>query len=363
MAASAEGENMPYINHKPSEHSVYVVEWGKVKIPLVKYANPEVYSGTAEVQLSDFKRLVGERLRLLKAGRELEIELVSIYKESTGQHNPDWSSYPVLEQGRLSNEAASAFRLGIRQGDLIALRLSAPADSIIVQSAVIKVTSPYEAYEPAIEVPHPRYDADLYGFQVIQEPGRRPLLRIDTTSAATRHIYEMYRNNRLYKIIHIPGFQTRHRLIAGPSLMFPARSIHRSVLLGCGHDWLSLPEYTDLGDGDVRLLWGEMAAAPSSQTYLLQDLLAALNQPLRLMVGEQELPIRSFHLITHGRLRKAERYVADKLQEPALLKALCRLEPASTVYFDKVVIENERGQLLLFPQAFAFNIGTGPPLE
>ena len=345
------------INKQPAGRSEFVVEWGKVKIPLLKYANPEVYGGMVEIGLEEFQQLVQEELRLLKKDKVLAAELVSIHRESQSQADPFWYAYPGFEKGRLAEDIVSTFRQGIRRGDVIALRFSSGRENIIVQSALIKIADPFEAYEPAVPVPRPRYDGDVYGFQVIQEPGRRPLLRIDTTAEATRHIYDMYRDNRQYRIIQIPGFQTRHRLLTERDRLFRNREIRQSVLLGCGHDCLSLSDFTDFGDAEVHLEWGGMKASPSSENYCLEDFRASIPAPLHLMVGERELPIRSFHLFTHGRERQPEHYVADGLQTPALLKVLYRLQPASTAYFDKIVVEDEQGRLLVFPQAFAFNIG------
>lgn len=345
------------INERPGRESLYSVNWGGLEIPLAKYANPEVYSGSIEVEASDFRNIVGRELKLLKHGREQEVEVVSIHREPYSRSSSFWFSYPGFQERRLEPSVVSSLRQGIQQGDIISVRLFSKTDSTIVQSVMIKVAAPFEEYVPAVSVPRPQYDGEVYGFQLIQEAGRRPLLRIDTAAQATRHIYELYRPNRLYKIVHVPGFKASRRLLTDRDQLFATTAIRHSELLGSGHDWLSLPEYTAFEGADVDLWWGDMLASPSSENYRRQDFRTNITRELRLRAGQKELPVRGFHLFIDSKGSLPELYVADSLESPALLRALFMVQPASTIYFDKLIVENEAGRLMLFPVAFAFNIG------
>ena len=351
------------INERPERESPYSVDWGGLHIPLVKYANPEVYSGSIEIEIAEFRSMVGRELTLLKYEREQEVEVVSIHREPYSRFSSFWFSYPEFQNRRLEPSVVSTLSQGIQQGDVVAVRLFSKTDSTIVQSVLIKVADPFEEYHPEVSIPRPRYDGDVFGFQLIQESGRRPLLRIDTAEEATRHIYDLYRHNRLYKIVHVPGFKTRRRLLTGRDQLFEAPEVHRSELLGTGHDWLSLPEFTAFGGADVSLEWGELLASPASENYHLPDFRSNIMEELKLRIGKVYLPIRGFHLFIHGSGRQPELYVADSLQSPVLLKALYKIQPASTVYFDKIVVEDEQGKNWLVPVAFAFNIGAELPFS
>ncbi|MCB0586321.1 MAG: hypothetical protein KDD06_13495, partial [Phaeodactylibacter sp.] len=184
------------INERPGRESPYEVRWGRIQIPLVKYANPEVYSGSIELEISEFRNMVGQELVLLKYEREQEVEVVSIHREPYSRFSSFWYSYPEFKEQRLEPSVASTLSQGIQQGDIVSVRLFSRTDSTIVQSVRVKVADPFEAYSPSVSVPRPHYDGEVFGFQVIQESGRRPLLRIDTAEESTRHIYQLYRRNR-----------------------------------------------------------------------------------------------------------------------------------------------------------------------
>ena len=351
------------INERPERESPYTVEWGGLQIPLVKYANPEVYSGSIEIEISAFRNMVGQELRLLKYESEQEVEVVSIHREPYSRFSSFWFSYPGFQGRRLETSVATTLQQGLQPGDVLAVRLFSKTDSTIVQSVLIKVADPFEEYHPEVPVPRPRYDGDVFGFQLIQESGRRPLLRIDTAEESTRHIYDLYRHNRRYKIVHVPGFKTRRRLLTGRDQLFEASEAHRSELLSTGYDWLALPEYTAFEGADVSLEWGELLASPASENYHLADFRSNIKEELKLRIGNADLSIRGFHLFIHNWRRHPELYVADSLQSPVLLKALYKIQPASTVYFDKIVVEDEHGKRWLIPVAFAFNIGAELPFS
>ncbi len=218
-------------------------------------------------------------------------------------------------------------------------------------------------YEPEIKVAHPRHTRETFGFQVIQESGQRPLLRIDTSAAATRHIYELYRKNALYKIIHVPGFRTCNRLIADRDRLFTTQETRRSVTLAAPVDWKGLPEYVDYKGPEVELKWGELSANPMSINYHLWQVEGQVKDTLALYVGERALPIHSFQLYIAGRGQLPELWVAESLQQPELQKRLWQLEPAQSLYFDRILVEPQPGCLALFPQAFAFNIEAEQPFH
>lgn len=226
------------------------------------------------------------------------------------------------------------------------------------RSAPAPVTAPYE---PEVKVAHPRHTQESFGFQVIQESGQRPLLRIDTTAEATRHIYDLYRKHALYKIIHVPAFQTCNRLIADRDRLFSTQEIRRAITLAEPIDWKGLPEYVHYKGPEVELKWGELSANPMSVNYHHWQVEGQLKDTLALYVGGQPLPVHSFQLYIAGRNQLPELWIAESLQQPELQKRLWQLEPAQTLYFDRIIVETQPGCLALFPQAFAFNIEAEQP--
>ena len=339
----------------PIKESQFLLKWGKLEVPLLKYANPEVYRGNLKVSLPGFWDNVGYPIQLLNNGEEMEIEVVGINRMPWMRSDSVYANYPNTEEGLLPYSVVTLFRNNVRAGDFIGIRVFSKTKDIRVQSAVIEIEDPSAPYYPQVMVRFPYHVDDVSYFQVIQEPGRRPILRLDTVAVESKAIYDLYRENLLYEIIHIPDFKTRHRLITGEEKLFKTKDIRKSVVLGRESvDWLSLPEYVDyIG---AKLFWGEMEARPSSRNISLNTFRKNLSIPLDLWAEDRPLCVHSFQLIIDSEDHYPVMYASDDLTYPALQKALLQIQSESTVYFTEIIVEDEQGNRYWFPQEFAFII-------
>ena len=360
--SSTEANSLP-IHEPPYSGSEFHIKWGDTHIPLSKFANPEVYKGDLSIALDDFKTLITAPLKVYHQQKELPFEVIQIHREPYQRFGPFWFSYPDHKPDNgFESSVVSTFQSGIRPGDWVSLRIDA-ADSIRIQTLRIKIIDPLLPYNPAVKVPHPRHTSEAYGFQVIQESGQRPLLRIDTAATETRHIFELYQQNALYKVIHVPGFQTYSRLIADRDQLFSTQEVRRSTALTAPLDWKALPEYMDYHGPEVEIRWGPLLANPMSTNYHLWQIEGQLHQPLQLFVGDKTLPIHSFQLIIAGEDQEPEMWITNDLQQPELAKRLWQLAPAQSIYLNRIIVEPEPDCLFLFPQAFAFNIEGARPFR
>jgi hypothetical protein len=345
-------------NTQPEETTELFIHWGTAKIPLRKYANPEVYEGSVEISITEFWDLLAMPIDMKRKGKSLPFELADIYREPLSWSDSLRNNYPSLEGGQLGPDIIQKYREGVRQGDVISLRLFSTSDETIVQSAYLIITDPQKPYYPEKQVYQPRMQEDVFGFQVIQEPGKRPVLRIDTTAESTRQVYDLYKNNLLYKVIHIPGFQTQRRLLTDAHQLFNSREIRKSSVLDKAIiDWLQLPEYISYGYPSLKLGWGEMKATPSGMNQKLDFFRKQFVNQLELDIGGQKINIRGFKMIISSEQHHPRAVVADDIQHPVVQKMLSQVQPASSVYFTQLIIDGEEGQCMLLPQNFAFHIG------
>lgn len=343
------------LNEKPLDEYTYHIEWGQLKVPLEKYANPNVHKGVIKVELEDLLRALPEKIRILKGDKVLEVEVLHVSRPRRMSKEQLWFDFPITKKGQLSADLISSLREKLQTGDELYLRLEAEAEKLQIQPVLFQIGEPAKrSWTPGWRKGIQK-GGEVYGFQIINEEGRQPVLRIDTTSEKTKHILSLYQDNKQYKIIHIPGFKTRKRLVTERESLFPNKEIQLTNYLGFDFDLFTLSDYTDYIGKKVELHWGDLIANPESENYSVAKFQTQLQNQPQLWIGNVRYPVAGFHLLIVGEQNKPQRYIASRIDTLALQKVLFKLPPNTSVYFEHVIIEQE-GQHFHFPGTFGFHL-------
>ena len=331
-------------------------------IPLEKYANPNVHKGAIEVELATFLKIIGQKIKIFKGDKVLDAEVVHLSRPRQLSQEQLWFDYPKLENGRLAPSLVNTLSQKLQTGDVVYLRMVAQSEDLHVQSAVFQIGKPKQktwtpGWRPSIQK-----GGEVYGFQIINEEGRQPVLRIDTLNEETKHILSLYQENKQYKIIHIPGFKTRKRLVTERESLFTNKEIQNTVYLDFDFDLFTISDYTDFVGKKVELHWGKLIANPESEDYEVKQLHDQLPKQPILWIGNKQFQVKGFHLIYAGRTQKPVRYIASSINAPELHQALLKLPALTSIYFEHLIIERN-GQFFQFPAAFSFHLGESKEYE
>jgi hypothetical protein len=355
---TASGEKkdvMPIHSHLAVDYEYYV-EWGAIKIPLEKYANPDVYKGYAEVDLEEFYTLLSEKMEVFHKDKAVESELIQIDRPPFVRSNTFLFNYPSFQKGFLNGQTIERLKAEVEKGNEIHFRLFLKSDSIHIHSTVIKIRDTQSPYKPPVQLPEFDHHGEEYGFQVVNQSGKRPLLRIDTLNRGTKHIMDMYRGNQLYGVVHIPGFRTRRRLITDKDELFDAKAIGRTELIRNEYSWYELPEFTAYAGENYRLEWGGLIADPYSNNFGLAIFWENAALPVKLFVGDRPFKVLSFNLFVCARRAKPLLFITDRTGASAVQEVLQKLPLESTVYFNRLIVAGQDGRPMVFPGSFAFSI-------
>lgn len=342
---------------KPSNFKLKV---GDKEIQLYKLANQEVKAGGVEVELNEFLRAIEGPIELFYKEAKQPFKIINLRKYSfeTGDSRL-WKPYPKIIGDRLGPEELKEIREKVGIGSGIQMRLESEGDSTDLYAS-LWVKNPFGGYVPPFKV-RSNYFSQVYGFQLIQKDDRPVILRIDTTSNATKHVLDLYRNKSAYKVLHIPGFQTRRRMWRED--LFSNKDIIKTQLLDNPYDLFFLPEYIDYEPRKTKLRWGKMESRFNSENYTLAFFRKNIQNNYQIWIGDTPLEVKNAHLIIKSFDSRPEALVTSDLNHPEVIKRLFRIGGNCSVYLDKIVVEDKNGKTFYFPESFAFHIEKSKEFE
>ena len=330
------------------------IRWADKEIKLEKIAAPNGYTGEMEVSLDEFNRLLNERIQVFSGQEEQKFETMDIQMEVLDEKGKLW--FPNVENGsiKLVNKQFGNVQNRIMQGDV--MNFSGKAGDIYLTEISVKIKDPLEMYRPQINVNPIAKSAPVYGFQIVNLKNKKALIKIDTSNITTRHILDIYANNSLFQVIHIPDFKTNVRFLDANEGLFGNTTLKENYLSVARFNRHFLPEYQAYQNQMVQLNWGEMSASPSSENYITADFRKNFTKRLKLFIGDEKMDIQSFRLIVKPKNEEPVAYHTDKINERTLRRLLRKIPPETSLYFDEIILKKS-GQFYYLPISFVFNIG------
>ncbi|MBI1226802.1 MAG: hypothetical protein GC192_16320 [Bacteroidetes bacterium] len=334
----------------------YYVDWGGLKMPLSKFANPNGYSASMKLYLADFQDVINKPFVVYKDGQPMKPGILSIlYKNKQHGTQAYINGIDPHKIVLLDRQKGLVFNDSLGLGD--ELTLFGDTEDIYLSKIEIKIKDPNAGYEPPFFVPQINQLEATMPYQIVVRKGQRTLVKIDPDNPNTDRIVQLYGDARQYEIVRIPGFRTnRHYLTEAESLASKVAAAN-TTLTYMEEDAYYLPEYQSYQGKDVRMIWGDMSASPSNLNYSLDSFLVSIKNEPQLMVGDDTLNIVSFQVIVAGKNLPSRSFFTYRTGDQAVHDALQDVQDETSVFFEKIVVYDEQHQRKLFPASFAFNVG------
>ena len=327
-----------------------VFKWGDLSIDLIKYANPNVYSGYLELKKENLLPFLHDSIRILKDGEFLELtDLTLRYYDKA---NNEVINLTLILDGS-DAYLRSAYKKRqisdmLNQGD--AITIYGKAGDISLNAVSIRIYNPNSLYEPKVWFSSWKKPEETYEFQVISREGFKTKLRIDTTNQEVKHVLDLYDDPERYDIIHIPGFQTFRRLVHSDAQSYDIQAVKKYP----DRDWFyrdQLPENLDYVNHLVQLRWGELFAMPNSEIYSPEEFLENIDQPIELWFDKKQVKIKRLAVAIIPKEGDPDFLLLDELaiQQFGKMEAIRNLEPATSLFISGMTFEDEDGKELRFP--------------
>ena len=165
----------------------------------------------------------------------------------------------------------------------------------------------------------------------------------------------MYEDTSRFEIIHVPGFQTKKRLVnyydEGP-LMVAARNADPDVWFYMDR----LPEFHPEIGTKVAMQWGPLYAKPESEVYTFEEFQEALSADIELFFDTTRQDLQKMLLLVYP--EKEDPFVRVYVPEKHSLKTLLKeVQPRSSIIIGGMLLKGEGNREHFYAPDFVFHIG------
>ncbi len=339
-------------------------EWGSIKVPFGESASRQYQQERIVVDYDDLVKSISKDIKIWMADDLMKEGMVSIVRFPNNLHD-----YPDEQKISLEPVTINLARQEESQDQKINLLLDrvVKGDDVWVSATLdsfsfrlkISVFDPQAAWRPEVNRTALLLDRAIYKFQFIHQEGERTRIKMDTTDARYRWMYEAYKDGKQLDIIHIPNFKTVKRIINETDEVVPRAEIDQTYSLDKSFVDQSVdlfPEFYDFTDKAVVLKWRGLTGKLDNKRDALAGFIASSEKDLALWVGEAQLEIVHFNMTLLPKEGAKVKVIANDIRHETIEKLITELQPKTSIYFDRIVVKGPKGEFLRFPLALVFNL-------
>ncbi|MFK8104854.1 MAG: M56 family metallopeptidase [Saprospiraceae bacterium] len=337
-------------------------EWGSIKVPFGKSSNNHVQENIV-VDYDDLVKSISKDIKIWMGEDLMKSGLVSIVRFPNNLHDyPDEQKISLepltinlAQQGESQDQKINLLLDRVVKGDDV--WVSATLDSFSFRLK-IAVFDPKAAWRPEVNRTALLLDRSIYKFQFIHQEGQRTRIKMDTTDASYRWMYESYKDGKQLDIIHIPNFKTVKRVINEADEVVPRGEIDQVYQLDKSLEQPAelFPEFYDFKHNPIDLKWRGITGRLDNQRDALADFLASRDQGLELWVGDEKLEIVHFNMTILPKEGSNIKVIANDIHDATIEKLINELTPKTSIYFNRMLVKLTTGELVHFPLALVFNL-------
>ena len=330
------------------------LKWGEVKVPIHELVNGS--NGDVKLKIATVLDNADQPLALFKNGRDAGLQQFFLIVSKRGSTNETEflavRNYDIKDAA--SHHGSAYLRKHLAEGENIYFRNLMGKDSV---EHFLRIEILEERPKAKLKFTLPKIPTEeVFGFQILELEGEKIKVKIDTTSLETRRIFNTYKSYNKYEIVHVPNFKTTRRYVTPKDLIqkpdVPIVNLVEDAQLKNANVEL-FPDFWAYNGNEVELKLGEMLAGKNYDVFDLQN---AIEGRFLLSVGFQNFSIRLMDVMIVSEDTETKIYRVENFKHPDLQAVLRHVRPGTTILFTDILIENQKGAFIHFPNAFSFGI-------
>lgn len=199
----------------------------------------------------------------------------------------------------------------------------------------------------------------IFNFQLNSSKGKTAIVKIDANDQKNKSLEKQYTESKSAKVIHINNFKTIRRLITKDDMFIQEEDIEKIYTLNPKtYDTDTYPEFYDFGILPPLIKSRGLSPVLDKTIFSLEEYKNADKEDagIEMYLGEEKVKVLQFNLTIIPKEGKAIQYITNDVNRFDIKKRIKKLEPETSIYFDKILFERNTGEQLVFPLATALHL-------
>ena len=343
----------------------YDFNWGSTTIPLELMGNPRVYGGSLNIKEQEFIDLLNEKIHIKSSDGEVisvQHAYLIVRRIQNSETNKNWTTFDfdcefldcalnILDAKKviaeLDNQVYSV-RVFIDQHDQ-------SEEFIKVSFIDLIIENESNTWIPKYWI-NKLQDLETFDFQFTYQDKDKTLIKLDRKNSKYQWIIDKYKDDPTVELLDMPGFKTVQRTVYTKNDWGNSEEIRTTEVLSKDYtNAYTLYEFHDFASTEVNLYWKGYKALYGVLSYCRDDFICA-DGTLELKIGDEFMEIIRGDLIVLPESGPGYKFIFDDINSMEIVTALKDIPFHTNLFFEHLIIKNQRGELIRLPMQFAFHL-------
>ncbi len=228
----------------------------------------------------------------------------------------------------------------------------------IFNDEYIRFSIPIEIVEEAFNPHHAPLNltTSTFSFQLNSSLGSNSIVKMDKEHLKNASLLKHYSESKSAEVVHVEDFKTIRRIITVDDLFIRPKDIgHVYTLPDKVFKTETFPEFYDFNIQPPLIKLNGLSTVLDKTTYPLTTFQKS-KEGFEFYIGDEKVKLLQVTFTVVPKEGKAIQYITNNFTRNDIQRRLNKIEPATSLYFDKILFERANGEQMVFPLATALHL-------
>lgn len=195
-----------------------------------------------------------------------------------------------------------------------------------------------------------------FSFQLNSSLGEKSIVKMDKNNPKNESLLKHYSESETAEIVHVEDFKTVRRILTEADVFIQPESIgHTYTLPDKVFKTETFPEFYDFNIQPPLIKLKGLSTVLDKTTYDIEEFRNS-REGFEFYLGDEQVKLLQATFTVVPKEGKAIQYITNNFTRNDIQRRFNKIEPYTSLYFDKIVFERKNGEQMVFPLTTAMHL-------